>query len=65
MTDVVSLQERIEKVNKELEAEQAGQVVEENSFEETMRKNAENKRRQEEDRKKANKGVIRSYRLKT
>lgn len=36
----------------------------ETDFEEIMRKNAENKKRQAEDRKKANKSVKRSYRLR-
>ena len=33
-------------------------------FEEIMKKNEENEKRKKEDRKKANKGVKRSYRLK-
>lgn len=38
--------------------------VPEDSFAELKRKNEENKKRLEAERKKANKGVIRSYRLK-
>lgn len=38
--------------------------VKETDFEETMRKNAENKERVKRDREAANKSVKRSYRLK-
>lgn len=36
----------------------------EESFEDIVRRNMENKKRMEEERKKANRSVIRSYRLK-
>lgn len=65
MTDkVVSLEEK----KKELEDNGAEppkeKTPEELAFEEIMRKNEENRLRMKKDREKANKGVIRSYRLK-
>ena len=43
---------------------EAPEETEEVSFEEVIKKNAEKQRRIREDRAKANRGVIRSYRLK-
>ena len=40
------------------------QKKEETEFEKTIRENAENKKRVEEERKNHNEGVIRSHRLK-
>lgn len=57
MGDVIKLGEKREKVDVVVEKPT------ETDFEATMRKNAENKKRIEEERAKANKGVKRSYRL--
>jgi di/tripeptidase len=68
MSDVVDLFKKkkdpeTEEV-KDTEVEVKEEKVE-TSFEETMRKNEENRLRMIQERNKANKGVIRSYRLKT
>ena len=52
--DVVDLKDYVKKEKE----------VKETDFEETMRKNAENKERVKRDREAANKSVKRSYRLK-
>lgn len=57
---VVSLADRKNKKESEPKAE----AQTETSFEETIRKNKETAERMKKDREKANKGVIRSYRLK-
>ena len=58
MSKVVNLFDRkVEEKKEETEEETM-------SFEEIMRRNAENKERMRKERAKANKGVIRSYRLK-
>jgi hypothetical protein len=58
MSKVINLFDReVEEKKEETEEETM-------SFEEIMRKNAENKERMRKERAKANKGVVRSYRLK-
>lgn len=61
---VVSLDQKREESELEETKTESKDSSEENSFAEVMRKNAEKKKKLEEERKKANKGVIRSYRLK-
>ena len=72
MTNVISLfkQEKSVQENSEENSEENLTEVfidksqQTESFDKVFKQNAENKRRQEEERKKANKSVIRSYRLK-
>jgi hypothetical protein len=68
MTKVLSLSKKREETEEAKVEENTNPTPEqppvEETFEEVLKRNAENKRRQEEDRKSANKGVIRSYRLK-
>ena len=61
--NVISLKDRASN-SQASPAPQASAAKEEFSWEETMRRNAENSSRQKGDREKSNKGVIRSYRLK-
>lgn len=65
MTNVISLARKKEEVESKTDENPVlEQPLPEETFEEVLKRNAENKRRQEEERAKANKGVIRSYRLK-
>ena len=61
---VVSLDQKREETQAEETNTESKNSSEEDSFAEVMRKNEEKRKRLEEERKKANKGVIRSYRLK-
>lgn len=63
MSDVVSIFSKTKKVSKENKDTKA-EADKDLSFEEIMQRHEENKKRMEEERKKANKSVIRSYRLK-
>lgn len=61
---VISLKEKAEESKKEATDTESKEEQKSESFADVMRRNAENKKRMEQERAKANKGVIRSYRLK-
>ncbi len=61
---VVSLADRSSQASKESSSNAAAAKDEAFDWETTMKRNAENASRMKNDRNKANKGVIRSYRLK-
>lgn len=63
MSNVVSLNKKREEKENTITVDETHSKTEEN-FAETMRRNAENAARMKKEREKANKGVIRSYRLK-
>lgn len=63
MSEVISLNKKREEKQQTVTVDETHPKPAEN-FAETMRRNAENAARIKKEREKANKGVIRSYRLK-
>jgi len=65
MSNLISITKKKEdSENEEANGESVEKTEEDYDFESVMKKNRENKKRSSDERRKANKGVIRSHRLK-